>query len=1092
METQAFKALVMGQGAAFLRRRAVRWTLGSFAALLLVFGALGYFWLPGFARARVETLLSEQLARPVRIQRIEVSPFALSVTVRGFSIAEQAEAQAASGTQQEFLGFDSLYVDLSSATLVRLVPVLSEVRLAGPRVRVVRLADGRYNFSDILDRLAAAPAAPEKSEGPPQFSVANISLSGGRVDFEDQQAGSTQSVTEISLGVPFVANTPGTVESWVQPSFSAKVNGAKLTLEGKTRPFAPGQDAALEINIADFDLMRLAAYLPPGLPARLTSAHLDAALQVRFARPKGQNPQVRVNGKTALRDVSLVAAAAKGGAGGGAQGGSVVRLNKAELTLEEATLAGAARGALTLTGLSVARGGGEPQLGFAALEVKGLNLTPAERKAAVAEVLLTGPFGAVRRLADGSLDAQKLAEDFSAPAPKPTIPKPEAPKPAAKEPQAKEPAAQQATGKNTAWTWSVGRVAVTGGSLRFADETLGRRARLFSARELALTLVGLSSAPGAETKVDFTTRINEQGSVTARGGFRLAPASADLDLTLAHVDLVGLQGWATRNLNAMLTRGELSAQGRFRLVGADASFAGDISLIDLNVLDKPEASDLLRWRSLRLTGVDAGSSPPRFGVGDIALANFYARVLLTPEGRLNLQNVVKRQDGPDAQNATQGAPKATAPVEKAQAEKAPAGKPPAGVMLTDKASPAPAEKSGPAPQIRIGRVGLSGGNIIFTDHFIKPNYTANLTDLAGSIGPVKPGAQTEVAIRGKVDRTGPLEITGRLDPLAKPLSLDIRAKATGIEMSTFSPYSGRYVGYGIEKGKLSVDLRYHVDKGALKAENQVFLDQLTFGKKVESKDAMNIPVNLVVALLSNSRGEIDINLPIEGSLDDPQFNLGGIIVKVIVNLLVKAATSPFKLLASLFGGDGEELSFLPFEPGRTEISVEAEKALQTLSKALRDRPSLKLELAGHADPQVEAEGLKRAALDHRVKAQKATELARRGKASGSVDELAVTAEEYPRYLGRVYKAADFKKPRNLIGLAKGLPVEEMEALLLQNTEVRQEDLERLAQDRGIAVQAWLIEKGGIEQSRVFLLGPRIGGEDPKGVKAGGRVDFSLK
>ncbi|MDO9630705.1 MAG: hypothetical protein Q7I92_02255, partial [Humidesulfovibrio sp.] len=208
--------------------------------------------------------------------------------------------------------------------------------------------------------------------------------------------------------------------------------------------------------------------------------------------------------------------------------------------------------------------------------------------------------------------------------------------------------------------------------------------------------------------------------------------------------------------------------------------------------------------------------------------------------------------------------------------------------------------------------------------------------------------------------------------------------------------------------------------------------------------------------------------------------------------LVKAATSPFKLLASLFGGGGQELSYLAFEPGRAEITAEAAQALQTLSKALRDRPGLQLELAGHTDPQVEAEGLRRASLEHRVKAQKATELARRGKASGSVDQLDLTAEEYPRYLERVYKAADFKKPRNLIGLAKGLPVEQMEALLLQNTPVRPEDMERLAQDRGIAVQAWLVEKGGIEQARVFLLGPRVDSDAPKDVKAGGRVDFSLR
>ena len=134
-----------------------------------------------------------------------------------------------------------------------------------------------------------------------------------------------------------------------------------------------------------------------------------------------------------------------------------------------------------------------------------------------------------------------------------------------------------------------------------------------------------------------------------------------------------------------------------------------------------------------------------------------------------------------------------------------------------------ADKAGPAPQIRVGRITLSGGAVFFTDRFIKPNYTANLTDLSGRIGAIKAGTRTEVALRGKVDRTGPLDISGAMDPLGKPMSLDIKAKATGIEMSGFSPYSGRYVGYAIEKGKLSVDVRYSVEGGGKRFRPAVIL-----------------------------------------------------------------------------------------------------------------------------------------------------------------------------------------------------------------------------------------------------------------------------
>lgn len=212
---------------------------------------------------------------------------------------------------------------------------------------------------------------------------------------------------------------------------------------------------------------------------------------------------------------------------------------------------------------------------------------------------------------------------------------------------------------------------------------------------------------------------------------------------------------------------------------------------------------------------------------------------------------------------------------------------------------------------------------------------------------------------------------------------------------------------------------------------------------------------------------------------------------MLLNLITKAVTSPFSLLASLFSG-GEDLSYVAFEPGRASLTPDAVKHLEGLAKALKDRPGLKLEIAGASDPTLEAEGLKRARLERRVKAQKATELARQGKASANVADIELTQEEYARYLERVYKASNIKKPRNIVGLAKTLPVEQMEALLLEDPALGTGGMDRLAQDRGIAVQAWLVDKGGVDQARVFLLAPRVGVEPPKGVPAGGRVDFSLR
>jgi hypothetical protein len=241
-------------------------------------------------------------------------------------------------------------------------------------------------------------------------------------------------------------------------------------------------------------------------------------------------------------------------------------------------------------------------------------------------------------------------------------------------------------------------------------------------------------------------------------------------------------------------------------------------------------------------------------------------------------------------------------------------------------------------------------------------------------------------------------------------------------------------------------------------------------------------------LLKNNRGEIDLNLPISGSLDDPDFSVGGLIIKVIINLFVKAVTSPFALLGSMFGG-GEELSNIEFGPGRASLGDAATKRLESLAKALTERDSLKLEITGRADPEVDKEGLKRVAMERAVKAEKLKEQIKKGTEGGSLDSVEIDPAEYPEYLKRAYKEAKFPKPRNVIGMQKDLPVEEMEKLMLTNLPASDESVQELALQRAENVQGWLIEQGKVPAERIFLVPPKRGADD-KG--NGSRVDFSLR
>lgn len=377
---------------------------------------------------------------------------------------------------------------------------------------------------------------------------------------------------------------------------------------------------------------------------------------------------------------------------------------------------------------------------------------------------------------------------------------------------------------------------------------------------------------------------------------------------------------------------------------------------------------------------------------------------------------------------------------------------------------------------------LINGKVLFSDRFVQPNYSANLSDLTGklsafsSVSPAvtssKPGSGTattpnmaDLELRGRAEGTASLEILGKLNPLAKPLALDITGKVRDLELPPLSPYAVKYAGYGINRGKLSLDVNYVVlPDGRLTATNKLVLNQLSFGDKVEGSTA-SLPVKLAVALLADRNGVIDLDLPISGSLNDPQFSLGPIIVKVIVNVIVKAITAPFSLLASALGGGGDELSTVSFKAGSAQLAPEARAGLDKVAKALADRPALKLTVVGTSSMEAEREGFKRERLDELVRAEKRRSTVKEGGTTGAV--VSISAAEYPALLKEVYKRADMPKPRNLIGLAKELPVSEMESLLLADFKVSEDAMRELAVQRGVAVKDYLATRD-LPLERLFL------------------------
>jgi hypothetical protein len=312
-----------------------------------------------------------------------------------------------------------------------------------------------------------------------------------------------------------------------------------------------------------------------------------------------------------------------------------------------------------------------------------------------------------------------------------------------------------------------------------------------------------------------------------------------------------------------------------------------------------------------------------------------------------------------------------------------------------------------------------------------------------------------------------------------------------MDLSPLSPYSGRYAGYGIQKGKLTLSLKYHIDKRKLDSENKVFLDQFTFGDAVDSPDATKLPVRLAVALLKDRSGEIHLDLPVTGSIDDPKFSILGVVWKIIGNLLAKAATSPFALLGAIFGG-GEQLSYVEFTPGIADVPAGEEGKLGNLAKALHDRPALKLEIEGHVDIEKDREGMRQLIFRRKVAARKLVDLVKTGQPAPALDNVRVETGEYPKYLALAYKMEKMPKPRNFIGMAKDLPVSEMEKLMLTHIQVTDDDIRQLAVERASHVRDRLVASGKVEPGRIFLVEPKTLSPERKEKLRDSRVDFRIR
>lgn len=1101
----------------------------SIVVLLLAAYAVAGFWAaPHFVRSGLSEFVSAHYKRKLTVGDIRFNPFTFTLDVGDFSLPDS--------DGRPMLEFGRLHVNLEAISLFRFAPSFREIVLERPVVRAVIRPDGTLNLADLGKGFASPPPAapPPRPAEPMRLFIDRLAVVAGDGTFED-----------LSHATPFRAELrpiafelrnfstrarSGTGDQNEYSLIAASPQGERLDWRGTIllEPLSSHGTFA----ITDLQANTIWTYLQQPLALEIPSGIVAVKGEYTFEEAGGA-PAIKVDvHDTTVSDLKLRP-----------RHGTTDYIVLSELDVHE-------------TQVDLAR---------RAVEVGKVSLTGGEVKAWLSP--------------QGQLNLMELME------------------PAATDAAAVAKGSVQASGAGTAtpapspaWTVSVPDISVDRMKVSTEDRQVTPALALVLS-PVNIHVAGFNTSPG--TRVDIKARTSINSSATLNATAQLAPGGRDVTahVELAQLDLSMFQPYIAQRTAMTLQAGQLATQLDIH-ESADGvlSVTGDLGVSGLRTVDELKKS-FIKWKDLRVAGIQYSSQPASLHIDSVTAREPYARVIIAPDRTVNVKEVLagpakgtpslatqlgaangRRANGVSSDASAQAASAkanpapgdANAPATDANAKPADANAPataantkPAAAKdrsrsRKSQSAPASTAPSTPVMPISIGTVRILDGSANYADFWIQPNFAVGIQTLNGGIDGLSsdPKSRAKLKLEGKVDRYAPVTINGEMNLLATSVYSDFHMSFKGLELTTMTPYSARFAGYKIDKGKLSVDLSYKVDHRVLTADQRFVIDQLQLGEPVESPDAVHLPLKLAVALLKDRDGVINLPLPITGSLDDPQFKLGPIIWHAFVNLLVKAATAPFALLGHLFGGHGEEMKFVDFPAGRAELDDPSRQKLSALAKALQEHTQLQLEVPIVYSQELDGPVLAKRRLDQRLVARAHSEKSPRkqaaagartayrqssnkqaaagspeaapqaaaasqganrpaANASQSINTAGADAQdpalanplEHYRLLLAEYEAelgkeaelpASVAAIRNAKNKKDAPPVEsaiaDLESALIGHIDVPELQLQELGKERTRAIQDALLSDGGIDSSRVFIInGAAKAGDDGKV-----RAEMSLK
>ncbi len=911
-------------------RRTLKHIAFWLAVLLLAWPALAVLVAMPALEALLPKLYRDQTGRELQLGEVLLDPYQLRLTLRA--------AASADPDQRPFWSLREAMIDLSPASLWRRAIVLDSVRLDGLSLRVEQLAADRYNFSDILDfRAVHFPPTEPEDDGPlPPLELHRLELG----------------IADLHATLPYLAEPLTAALTNLQLTIDDFTTRPEGFTPDSTADLPPLSTAALKLGFDRLQLQSLRSEEPWDSTIDRFSLGFD---ELTTVAEKGQPHQIEAQFADggSLRWRGELSTAAHSSSGDIALDDVGLRPLWAYLQPQLNFRANAARNKLDLAlhyrlnwrdGLSwaidkgqlaihdtdlKARDDADTELQLQKLGLDGISANSKSRQAAVERVRVDGLLlkSWNRDAAIGLLAMLQPRRSIAASAASTT------------------PASAPAANSDAPWQLAVGELSGDDTRIRWRASQLD--VEQVDINPLAFKLQQLHWPSTGMAQISVKATVNDTLQLSADGDLDPQKLDGKLHGSVDKLPLVWGNKLLGQQLALTIASGELATQWQLALAdGAPTQLQADGGVSGFEIVRTGNKRKLAAWKQLQWRDLKFDLEKNALTLADVALQQPFLQFRLYEDGSTNFRDL------------------AVAPTPAAVDRKA--------------------EAADEQPlQVAVTAIRIANGQLDFRDDTLPRPFRALIGELGGDILQISsaPGRYASVDLAGSVDGYAPVTLVGRVAPLADKPALDLTLDFANLDLATFTPYSSLYAGYLIDHGQLSVQLAYKLEQDRIEGRNRIVVDQLQLGEKVASPKALDLPLRLAIALLTDENGVMDLGVDISGNINDPEFDLGGIVWKAVRNVIVKAATAPFKLLANLVGSK-QKLDFVAFAPGSEALDDRAQEKLNALRDALEQRPELRLMVSGQTEDGADSQALREQQRDDQLQEAglSETQLAERGRA----------------------------------------------------------------------------------------------------------------